>query len=349
MPSLSHDHLELESCSHVPETYRWPPSHRHDYPTTSTANIPVVDISLPEAASLIDSACRSWGVFYVTSHGIPSHLLQAAETQTHRLFSLPLHRKLLASRRPGSISGFGRPPLSAFFPKLMWSEGFTLAGNPLNEVASTLWPEPDHDHDSRSHFCELMDDYKKSMRDLARKLLRLTLASIGGHGDGEERVGWIGLKDQMIEALQLNSYPPCPEPEKAIGMATHTDSGFLTILHQSGNMEGLQVLQPNDGSDPFQWVPIRPMAGALVVHVGDLLQILSNGRFKSVRHRAVVSQSEHRVSMAYFYGPPSDVKVGPMVLPGQCPIYRPTTWPEYLEIRARLFDGSLESIKISHT
>lgn len=194
-----------------------------------------------------------------------------------------------------------------------------------------------------------MEKYNKKMKEVAGKLQSLMLLSLG---IDEEEAGRSGLTEnlpQAMEVLQLNSYPACPEPEKAIGMAAHTDSGLLTVLHQSSGASGLQILRGEDESGPTRWVTLPPLPGALVIHVGDLLQILSNDQFKSVRHRAFVSRAEHRLSAAYIIGPPENVKIGPidkLIKSGQNPIYRSVTWPEYLGIRAQLFDKALELVKL---
>ncbi|XP_020578000.1 gibberellin 3-beta-dioxygenase 1-like [Phalaenopsis equestris] len=343
MPSLSNQHFDLYSAIHVPETHSWPPIHLHDHPIAdSSSSIPVIDISDPDAASMIGAACRSWGAFYATSHGVPPDLLNLVESHARSLFSLPLHRKLLTARRDGSLSGYGHPPLSSFFPKLMWSEGFTLAGEPLG-VASQLGPIIDS-----SSFCEVMKAYRKEMKKLAARLMRLMLLSLGLHEDEVAQVGPLKELSDAAEVIQLNSYPACPEPERAIGMAAHTDSALLTVLHQSDGACGLQVLRCGSGSESAQWVEVPHRPETLVVNVGDLFHILSNGRFKNVRHRALVSKANHRISAAYFMGPPGDLKVGSVekvVDLGVGPIYRPVTWPEYLGIRTRLFDKALESLK----
>ncbi|KAI0502297.1 hypothetical protein KFK09_017244 [Dendrobium nobile] len=344
MPSLSKEHFDLYSAFHVPETHAWSSSHLHDHPIAGDgATIPVIDISDPDAASMVGGACRSWGVFYATSHGIPADLLHQVESHARRLFSLPLHRKLQTAPRDGSLSGYGRPPISAFFPKLMWSEGFTLAGHDDHlAVTSQLSP-----FDSLS-FCEVMEAYMKEMKKLAGRLFRLLILSLGLD---EEEMGQVGpLKElsQAADAIQLNSYPTCPEPERAIGMAAHTDSAFLTVLHQTDGAGGLQVLRDQDDSGSARWVDVLPRPDCLVVNVGDLLHILSNGRFKSVRHRAVVNRADHRISAAYFIGPPAHMKVGSiskLVDMRTGPMYRPVTWPEYLGIRTRLFDKALDSVK----
>jgi len=61
-------------------------------------------------------------------------------------------------------------------------------------------------------------------------------------------------------------YPPCPEPELTMGNTNHTDNDFITILLQD-HIGGLQVLHDN------QWIDVTPINGALVVNIGDLLQV----------------------------------------------------------------------------
>jgi len=66
--------------------------------------------------------------------------------------------------------------------------------------------------------------------------------------------------------IQGHYYPPCPEPELTIGASTHTDPAFMTIVLQE-QLGGLQVLRDN------QWFNVTPVHGALVVNIGDLLQV----------------------------------------------------------------------------
>nr|BAG32267.1 gibberellin 3-oxidase [Allium fistulosum] len=330
-------HFDLGSAHEVPDSHTWP-TIQPNPPNGPNESIPVIDLSSPDVISLIGHACESWGVFQVISHGVDLNLLHNLESQARRLFSLPTQQKLKAGRSPNSISGYGLAPISSLFSKLMWSEGFTISGSPLDHARS-LWP------DDYFNFCEVIEEYNKEMKRVAERLMQLMLLSLGLT---EETIKWAGPMNELQDissVLQLNSYPACPNPDRAIGLAAHTDSSLLTILYQS-NTSGLQVLRPNKESSPTQWVTVPPIPGALVVNVGDLCHILSNGRFHSVVHRAVVNRTEHRYSAAYICGPPAHVKVSPIVKPVG-PAYRPITWREYLGIKARLFDKALASVIIS--
>ncbi|KAK9149783.1 hypothetical protein Scep_008540 [Stephania cephalantha] len=335
------DHLDFESIREVPDSHTW--QDVDDYPSVDTAavgGVPVVDLNDPNAMKLVRHACETWGVFQIVNHGIPMTLLQELEAQGRRLFSLPAEHKLKAARLPDGISGYGLARISSFFPKLMWSEGFTIVGSPV-EHARQLWP------DDYTQFCDVIEEYVKEMKGLAGKLMWLVL---GGLGITKPDLKWAGPKGDFKEAsagLQLNSYPACPDPNRTMGLAAHTDSTLLTILYQN-NTSGLQVLK--DGSTG--WITVPPLPEALVVNVGDLLHILSNGKYPSVFHRAVVHQTRHRLSAAYLYGPPPNTQVGPLeklVDLNNPPLYKSVTWNEYLETKAKHFNKALGTLRITST
>ncbi|XP_010254241.1 PREDICTED: gibberellin 3-beta-dioxygenase 1-like [Nelumbo nucifera] len=336
---LHHGDLDLESVREVPDSHAWP--QLDDYPSVHSSfdveSVPVIDLSDPNAVKLVGHACKTWGVFQVTNHGIPMRLLEDVESHGRRLFALPPQQKLKAARLPDGISGYGLARISSFFPKLMWSEGFTIVGSPI-EHARQLWPQ---DH---TRFCDVMEEYGKCMKQLARKLFWLMLGSLGINKDD---INWAspqgGESGAMCAALQLNSYPACPDPTRAMGLAAHTDSTLLTVLYQNST-SGLQVLRDGAG-----WVTVPPLPGALVVNVGDLLHILSNGIFPSVLHRAVVNRTRHRLSVAYLYGPPTNAQISPLsslVDPNHPPLYRPVTWAEYLGTKAKHFNKALSSVRL---
>ncbi|KAJ4915884.1 Gibberellin 3-beta-dioxygenase 1 [Raphanus sativus] len=339
---LPHSHQpDFTSLSELPDSYTWTPKDdplldAAPCPPAASENIPLIDLNHPDAANQIGSACRTWGAFQIANHGVPLELLQGIEFLTGSLFQLPVQRKLKAARSDTGFSGYGVARISSFFNKQMWSEGFTITGSPLNDFRK-LWPQ----HHLKN-YCDIVEEYEEQMQTLASKLMWLSLTSLGV---SEEDIKWATANPDLNwaqSALQLNHYPVCPEPDRAMGLAAHTDSTLLTILHQN-NTAGLQVFR-----DDLGWVTVPPVPGSLVVNVGDLFHILSNGLFKSVLHRARVNQTRSRFSVAFLWGPQSDIKISPvpkLVSPVESPLYRSVTWTEYLRTKATHFNEALSMIR----
>jgi isopenicillin N synthase-like dioxygenase len=70
------------------------------------------------------------------------------------------------------------------------------------------------------------------------------------------------------QSIRMNYYPPCPQPELAIGLNAHSDAVGLTILLQLNEMEGLQIRK--DG----MWIPVKPIPNAFIVNIGDILEVI---------------------------------------------------------------------------
>ncbi|RDX65534.1 Gibberellin 3-beta-dioxygenase 1, partial [Mucuna pruriens] len=364
MPSLSeayrahpvhvqHKHPDLNSLKELPESYAWTQLDDHNNnPSNCSAkeSVPVIDLNDPNASKMIGHACKTWGVYQVVNHDIPISLLHDIQWLGETLFSLPSHQKHKAARSPDGVSGYGLARISCFFPKLMWSEGFTIVGSPLDHFRQ-LWPQDYHKywfvHYNLNYFLFLTLDivmqYDETMKKLAGKLMWLMLECLG---ITKEDLKWTGSKGQfkkICAALQLNSYPTCPDPDRAMGLAAHTDSTLLTILYQN-NISGLQVHRKGTG-----WVTVAPLPGALVVNVGDLLHILSNGLYPSVLHRVLVNRIQQRLSVAYLCGPQANVEICPhakLVGPSQPPLYRSVTWNEYLGTKAKHFNKALSTVRL---
>ncbi|XVE54341.1 hypothetical protein DITRI_Ditri03aG0072400 [Diplodiscus trichospermus] len=329
--------LDFNNVSELPDSHAWTLDDNGPIDPFTQETFPFIDFAKPDVVNLVRDACEKWASFQIINHGIPVSFLSEIESQTRRLFSLPTERKLLVLRPPGTITGYDSPRMSSFHPKLLWTEGFSMIGSPV-EFASQLWPE---DH---AKFCKVMEQYQAKLKAFSEKLLAILLQSLGlTHEDDAKWFEPENGCDETICVLQLNSYPVCPDPARAVGLAPHTDSSLFTLLYQ-GSVSGLQVYRDGAG-----WVAVEPVKGALVVNLGDLMQIISNGQFKSVLHRAMVNNSQHRVSMGYFYAPPKGAKVTPLskfIDRDHPPLYRSLTWKEYLDIKAKHFRNSLEKIRL---
>lgn len=150
------------------------------------------------------------------------------------------------------------------------------------------------------------------------------------------------------QRINLNYYPKCPKPELTVGVGRHSDVSTFTILLQD-NIGGLYVRTPDGES----WVHVPPINGALVINVGDALQILSNGKYKSIEHRVIANATADRISIPLFINPKPSEVIGPLteVLEntGEKPKYKNVLYSDYtLHFYRKAHDGkdTLEFAKI---
>ncbi|KAF5199433.1 1-aminocyclopropane-1-carboxylate oxidase-like protein [Thalictrum thalictroides] len=111
----------------------------------------------------------------------------------------------------------------------------------------------------------------------------------------------------------MNYYPTCPDPELTVGIGKHSDIGILTVLVQD-DVGGLLIKLQEDGEfgKKGEWIQVPSIPGALVINIGDALQILSNGKYKSVEHGARTTNTQSRVSVPCFFTPGLMVKIAPL-------------------------------------
>lgn len=144
-----------------------------------------------------------------------------------------------------------------------------------------------------------MGRYAEATHVLHKQLIEAILESLGLEKNY--------LQEEIEEGSQVmavNCYPACPEPELALGMPPHSDFSSLTILLQSS--QGLQIMDCNS-----KWVCVPYIEDALIVQLGDQVEVMSNGVYKSVVHRVTVNRDIKRLSFASLHSLPTDMKISP--------------------------------------
>ncbi|GLJ49006.1 hypothetical protein SUGI_1033820 [Cryptomeria japonica] len=114
------------------------------------------------------------------------------------------------------------------------------------------------------------------------------------------------FKDDMSISW-LNSYPECLKPELALGIRGHRDVGALTLIYHD-EVGGLEMKCKENG----QWVPAPPMPNSFVLNVADCMQVLTNDKYESVEHRAMVNDTRRRLSIPLFLIPSHYVMIKPL-------------------------------------
>ncbi|KAL6221325.1 hypothetical protein ACLB2K_009076 [Fragaria x ananassa] len=160
-----------------------------------------------------------------------------------------------------------------------------------------LWPENPTD------FREVLHEYATQVKFIMHVLFKAMEKSL----NLEENIfldKLLGEKAQM--RAKFNFYPRCPRADKVFGLKPHTDGSGMTVLLQDKEVEGLQVLV--DG----KWVRVPIVPHAIVVNLGDQMQIMSNGIFKSPMHRVVTNPDRMGLSVALFNEPDPETEINPV-------------------------------------
>ncbi|XP_059289677.1 protein SRG1-like [Lycium ferocissimum] len=313
-----------------------PPRYiRDDIEKTSSSillpQVPVIDMGKLLEIGDDDSelerlhlACKEWGFFQVVNHGVSSSLVEKVKSEIRAFFDLPMEEKKKFEQQ-GDIEGFGQAFVFSEEQKLDWGDLFYMITLPTNLRKPHLFPKlPVSLRDIMEAHCEESKNLAISILCQLAKALRMD--------EKEMR----DLSSDGMQIIRMNYYPPCPEPHKTIGISPHSDADALTILLQLNETEGLQVRK--DGI----WLPVKPLPNAFIVNVGDMMEILSNGVYRSIEHRAVNSNTK-RLSLATFYVFNLDSELGPacsLIGPNNPPIFRRVPVQKYLQdFLARKLDG----------
>ncbi|AES72487.1 flavonol synthase/flavanone 3-hydroxylase [Medicago truncatula] len=306
------------------------------------ASIPVIDFSLltsddlkihTKAVHEIAKACSEWGFFMLTNHGVPESLMQELMKKTHEFYNLPEEEK--------EEFGDDGDPLSpirhgtSFHPP---AESFNYWRDYLKLLTSPQFSFPHKPPGYR----EVAFEYNKKINGVARKLLQGISESLGLESDS---IIDSSDSDSGLHIMGVNFYPPCPQPHLALGLPPHSDFGFLTFLIQNG-IGGLQVKHED------KWLNVNPLPNCLVVNIGDQLEAVSNGRYGSVLHRAILNNKDTRISLVVVNGPARDKEIGPApeLLEKEKPLFKSIKYCDYLLVqqKSQLSDGrTLDQIRYS--
>lgn len=290
-------------------------------------SLPIVDFSAlvsdddPDQRSrtidVLGQACQQWGFFILVNHGISEALMRSLFEKTREFFDLTAdERKQYEAKSASDPIKCGNFKVSDTSNRT-----FTLWRDYLK-----MYVHPDfHCPSKPPALREIVQEYSEKTRELARKLIHaITVDFLKLQ---EPYVSEALNLDSIFQLFATNLYPPCPKPDQAIGLPPHTDHGLLTFLIHNG-VAGLQIQHKGT------WFEADSPQNSILVNVADQLEIFSNGRCKSVMHRAVLNDHTERVSIVVANGPSSDSVVGPaepLVEKDGGAVYRSMRYEEYIE------------------
>ncbi|XP_076893115.1 oxoglutarate-dependent flavonoid 7-O-demethylase 1-like [Bidens hawaiensis] len=290
--------LAKQSITKIPPRY----VHHNHHPASDDAqapSVPVIDLHcLLEGSSTelnnLHAASKEWGFFQVINHGISESLLEDFKREVLNMFKLPMEEKLKLWQEEDNHEGFGQLFVVSEEQKLDWSDMFYITTLPHNLRQLQLFQK------LPLILREKLETYCNEMKRIAMSILDQMAKALGM--DKEEMNE---LFQDGVQSVRINYYPPCPQPEMALGFSPHSDADALTILYQLNETAGLQIRK--DG----KWLTVKPRPDALVVNIGDIMEIVSNGVYKSIEHQAIVNSNNERMSVATFYSSSMGTDLGP--------------------------------------
>ncbi|KAH0453229.1 hypothetical protein IEQ34_017553 [Dendrobium chrysotoxum] len=295
--------LAEAGLSFLPSQYIQPPELRPDghcraegAAEAESGSIPVLDLDTSlNPIPHLRRFCSEWGAFHVVNHGVPSRVLEKIKEAGLGFFHSPAEAKLRYACDPGSAAteGYGSRMLSKEEGVLDWRDYFDHHTLPESRRDPSRWP------DFPENYRDLVLEYSDSMKVLAQRLLSMISESLNlPHSYIQDAVG------EVYQNITISYYSPCPQPELALGLQSHSDMGAITLLIQD-DVGGLEVLK--DG----EWVLAKPLSDAIIVILADQTEILTNGIYRSAVHRAIVNADQARISVATFYDPAKTQKISP--------------------------------------
>ncbi|XP_010269058.1 PREDICTED: 1-aminocyclopropane-1-carboxylate oxidase 5 [Nelumbo nucifera] len=264
--------------------------------------IPVIDFSKldgeerAKTMAQIANGCEEWGFFQLVNHGIPVELLERVKKVCSECYKMEREEgfksstpvKLLNDLVQGKTTG-------EKLENVDWEDVFTLTDD------STEWPCQNPD------FKETMTEYRRELKKLAEKVMEAMDENLGLPKGYIKKVfnGGDGLENQALFGTKVSHYPPCPRPKLVNGLRAHTDAGGVILLFQDDKVNGLQILKNGE------WIDVQPLEDSIVINTGDQIEVISNGRYKSVWHRVLATPDGNRRSIASFYNPSLKATIAP--------------------------------------
>jgi isopenicillin N synthase-like dioxygenase len=287
------------------------------------SSLPIIDVDplfgrddakRRKTAREIGEACRSLGFFYAAGHSIGAKTLDDLAKASRTFFALPEEEKLkIAMARGGRAwRGFfpvggeltsGRPDFKEglyFGQELGPDDARVKAGLPLH--GANLFPE---------HVPELKPAALRFMAE-ATQSAHAIMEGVALSLDLDAQYFRKTYTDAPTVLFRVFHYPAAKARDNW-GVGEHTDYGLLTLLAQD-DIGGLQVKTPNESGNEG-WIEAPPISGALVCNIGDMLDRLTGGVYRSTPHRVHNASGRSRLSFPFFFDPGFDARIEP--LPGR--------------------------------
>ncbi|KAH9623213.1 hypothetical protein KSS87_002425 [Heliosperma pusillum] len=264
---------------------------------TSSNNIdmlPIVDMQHLDL-DYLDKVCKEWGIFRLVNHGIPTNLFKSLQEHVKKIFDIPYEVKQgFVSKCP--INYFwGTPALNQEGQALRrrvsghnfdWMEGFNVPFSQLHNYHHLI-----DDHPLFNTFRKLLVEYCEFITKIASIIFEAMVESLRLDVQVARR-----NIDESSGLVRVYRYPKHNNVDEIKGLHVHTDSSILSILSED-EVGGLKFLKDD------RWYDAQPVPDTLIVNLGDMMQVVSDDKYKSVKHKVELNKHNERLSICYFVFP----------------------------------------------
>jgi isopenicillin N synthase-like dioxygenase len=278
-------------------------------------NVPVLDISTlvgepgdsAQVVSRLARACREWGFFYINHHGIDPELERLLEQESRRFFGCPpaQKQKILMVRGGKAWRGYFEVggELTSRMPD--YKEGLYFGQELSPDHPLVCCGTPMH---GPNLFPTDMPQFRTAVLAYIDALTQLGHVLMGGIALGlglEQHYFAQHFTGDPLVLFRIFHYPPSQPQDNRWGVGKHTDYGLLTILKQD-EVGGLEVRSKT------QWLAVPPIPGTFLCNVGDMLERLTGGYYRSAPHRVRNRSGRSRLSFPFFFDPNFQAKIEPI-------------------------------------
>jgi isopenicillin N synthase-like dioxygenase len=266
-------------------------------------SLPIIDLTapMPVKAAEIERACRDSGFFYVTGTGVPDALKLRVDAAARQFFGLPEEVKAEIAMEHGGKAWRGFFPVGAEL----------TSGRPDRKEGIYFGTERPDDprplHGANQFPARVPDlrpavlEYIDRLTATAQDVLSAVAVSLGLDADYFAT----GYTADPTVLFRIFHYPPSPPGSDDWGVGEHTDYGLLTLLLQDDN-GGLAVRTLTG------WVEVPPLRSTFVCNIGDMLDRLTGGWYRSTPHRVRNVSGNERLSYPFFFDPDFNREVPPL-------------------------------------
>lgn len=285
-------------------------------------SVPIVDLGplrtggsgRAAVADRIGAACRESGFFYARDHGVDESLVHELEAASREFFALAPERKREIAMERGGRAWRGYFPVGGeltsgapdqkegiyFGSELSDDDPRVASGLPLH--GRNLFP------DEPRELRGAVLDYLTALEGLGHVLMEGIALSL----DLDAAYFADRYTRDPLVLFRIFHYPPLAGGSSAWSVGEHTDYGLLTILWQSAQ-SGLQVKVRD------RWIDAPPVPGTFVCNIGDMLDRMTGGMYRSTPHRVRNESGADRLSLAFFFDPGFETEIHPIEHAGAAP------------------------------